>query len=80
MKDYLFYVRYCMSGLFVYHCKTDDPFHVMGEMTYRCPEHIDRLSFFEQTDDKLEFWNKEGYKIREWENKYEKENFTGDKL
>ena len=44
----------------------------MGEMTYRCPEHIDRLQFVEQTDDKLEFWDKEGYKIREWENKYEK--------
>ena len=71
MKDYLFYVRYNMSGLYVYHCKTDDPFHVMGEMTYRCPEHIDRLTFVKQTDDKLEYWKENNFKIHEWQNKYE---------
>ena len=74
MKDYLFYVRYNLSGLRVYHCKTDDPFHVMGEMMYRCPEHIDKLQFVEQTDRKLEFWKDNGIKVWEWKNKYDKEN------
>ena len=46
----------------------------LGEMMYRCPEHIDKLQFVEQTDRKLEFWDKEGYEIHEWENKYDKEN------
>lgn len=71
MKDYLFYVRYCMSGLFVFHCKTQDAFHVIGEMVYRAEEHIERIQFVEQTDDKLKFWAEKGYKIREWKNKYE---------
>ena len=71
MKDYLFYVRYNMSGLYVYHCKTDDPFHAIGEMIYRCFEHIERIDFVEQTEIKLDFWKEKGYKIHEWQNKYE---------
>lgn len=73
-KDYLFYVRYCMSGLYVYHCFTDDPFHVVGEMIYRCEEHINRVDFVEQTENKLNYLREEGLKIHEWRNKYDKEN------
>lgn len=71
MKDYLFYVKYSLSGLYVYHCKTDDPFHVMGEMMYMCPEDIDRLSFVKQAESNLEFWKENNFKIHEWENQYE---------
>lgn len=73
-KDYLFYVRFNLSGLFVYHCFTDDPFHVSGEMHYRCDEHIDRLDFVEQTETKLDYLKEKGLKIHEWRNKYDKEN------
>lgn len=72
MKDYLFYVRYNMSGLYVYHCKTDDPFHVIGEMYFRSLEAIDRCNYVEQTDSRLEFFKKENVEIREWKNKYNK--------
>lgn len=71
MMDYLFYVRFNLSGLRIYHCRTNDPFHVMGEMHYRCDEHIDRLTFTEMTDDKLKYWSEQGYKLYSWINKYE---------
>lgn len=70
MKDYLFYVHLALSGLRVYHCKTDDPFHTMGEMHYRLFEHIDRMTYNEQTQSSLDYWKKENTKIYEWYNKY----------
>ena len=70
MKDYLFYVRYALSGLTVYHCKTDDVFHTMGEMHYRTMERIDRMTYVEQTQKRLDFWKEQNKTIYEWRNKY----------
>ena len=47
--NYLFYVKYGLSGLVVYRCKTNDPFHVIGEMVYRSLEHIEYLTFGKET-------------------------------
>lgn len=74
MKDYLFYVRYSLSGLLVYHIKTKDPFHVIGEMIWRGIEHIEGVTFVEQTETRLDYLKEEGLKIHEWRNKYDKEN------
>lgn len=70
MKDYLFYVRFALSGLHVYHCKTDDAFHTMGEIHYRTMERIDRMTYAEQTQKRLDFWKEHNQTIYEWYNKY----------
>ena len=70
MKNYLFYVRFALSGLVVYHCKTDDPYHTMGEIVYRTIERVDRITFVEQTQTRLEFWAEQNQEIYEWYNKY----------
>lgn len=72
MKDYLFYVRFALSGLTVYHCKTDDPFHTMGEIHYRTIEQITRMTYTEQTQTRLDFWKEQNQSIYEWYNKYNK--------
>lgn len=70
MKDYLFYVRFALSGLHVYHCKTKDAFHTMGEIHYRTMERIDRMTYAEQTQARLDFWKEQNQTIYEWYNKY----------
>lgn len=65
MKDYLFYVLYSLSGLMVYHCKTDDAFHTMGEIHYRSLERIDRMTYAEQTQKRLDFWKEQNQTIYE---------------
>lgn len=70
MKDYLFYVHFALSGLTVYHCYTADPFHTMGEIEYRTLERIDRMTYAEQTQTRLDYWNEQNQKIYEWHNKY----------
>lgn len=70
MKHYLFYVHFALSGLQVYHCYTDDPFHTMGEIHYRTFQRIDSMTFAEQTPIRLEFWKEQNQTIYEWHNKY----------
>lgn len=75
-KDYLFYVRQfsLFSGpnsLYVYHCKTNDPYHVIGEMYYRSQTQIEKIDFVEQTEEKLKYWKQEDKEIIEWRNKYD---------
>lgn len=70
MKDYLFYVHFALSGLHVYHCKTDDPFHTMGEIHYRTCERIDSMTYVEDKPFRREFWKEHNDKIYEWHNKY----------
>lgn len=70
MKDYLFYVHFALSGLAVYHCKTDDPLHTMSEIHYRSAERVYSMTFFEQTPARLEYWKEQNQKIYEWHNKY----------
>lgn len=70
-KDYLFYVHYVLNGLCIYRCKTNDPYHVIGEIMYRSIEAITRMAFCEYNEIKMKFWIDEGYKIHEWVNKYD---------
>lgn len=70
-NDCLFYVRYALSVLIVYRCKTNDLYHTMGEMIYRGAEHINRLDFNEWSEHREQFWIDSGYKIHEWVNKYD---------
>lgn len=69
-KDYLFYVRFALSGLKVYHCKTDDPLHTMGEMHYRTIERIERMTYIDDKPFRREFWKEQNQTIYEWHNKY----------
>lgn len=71
--NYLFYVRYSLSGLVIYRCKTSDPFHVIGEMMYRELEHIEYVTFKEETKEALDYWKDNDIKIEEFVLKYENE-------
>lgn len=75
MKEYLFYVRkYNIFvndyTLFVYKCKTNDPFHTIGEIIYRTFEHIKRIDFVENSEGHEKFWKKHNTEILDWYNKY----------
>lgn len=75
IKSYFFYVRkYSIFTndyeLYVYKCKTADPFHVMGEMLYRSMEKIERINFNEVTPERENFWQEQNKKIYTWFNKY----------
>lgn len=75
MKEYLFYVtKYNIFvndyALFVYKCKTNDPFHTIGEIFYRTFEHIKRIDFVEYSIAHEKFWEKHKTTIIDWYNKY----------
>ena len=75
--NYMLYVRkYDIFSndykLFVYQVKTNDIFHTMGEYMYRSMESIERINFNTWTKSRVEYWEKNGFEIREWKNKYEK--------
>ena len=75
MKEFLFYVRkYCLVTndykLYVYKCKTHDPFHTMGEMLFRSLEHIERITFVEYEEFREKYWLDIGFEILEWKDKY----------
>lgn len=70
MRNFLFYVRYNLSGLTIYRCTTNDPFHVMGEMMYRSIERIDYINFVEETKEKTDFWESENYEIIDYDLRY----------
>lgn len=75
MKDYLLYVRkYCILTndyeLYVYHCRTNDILHTIGEMHYRSLEHIKRIDFVEDTPTRRDYWQSKTKLIFEWHNKY----------
>jgi len=75
LKTYLFYVRkYNILArdyvLYIYRCKTNDPYHTIGEIVYRTFEQIQRIDFVEETKSSLEYWKQEGKEIYEWNDKY----------
>lgn len=75
MKDYLLYVRkYSILTndylLYVYHCRTNDILHTIGEMHYRTLEHIERIDFVEDTPTRREYWISKDKTIYEWFDKY----------
>lgn len=75
MKDYLLYVRrYSILSndyiLYVYHCRTNDILHTIGEMHYRTLEHIKRIDFVEDSQNCRDFWKSKNQTIHEWTDKY----------
>lgn len=64
--NYLFYVTFALSGLHVYRCNTDDPFHVIGEIVYREIEQITHITFVKETPERLKFWENNKTKVEEW--------------
>lgn len=75
MKDYLLYVRkYCILTndyeLYLYHCRTNDILHTMGEMHYRTLEHIKRIDFVEDTPARRDYCKSKEKVIFEWTDKY----------
>lgn len=76
MKDYLLYVRkYCIFTndyqLYVYHCRTNDILHTIGEMHYRTLEHVKRVDLVDDIPLRREYWISKGIPILEWRDKYE---------
>jgi len=73
--NYMLYVRkydIFTNGykLFVYQVQTDDIFHTIGEYIYRSMESIERINFNTWTENRVEYWIKNGFEIREWKDRY----------
>ena len=66
MKEYLVKVRYALSGLVVYKVKTDNIYRIIGKIYCTSIEHIDRVDYSRCTPEREQFWEKEGYKIRDY--------------
>ena len=62
--------------LYVFGVNTEDIFHTIGEYYYRACSHVKRIDFVEWSQTKQEFWQKEGYQINEFRNKYPVINTT----
>lgn len=56
--------------LYVIGVNTKDIFHTMGEYIYRSETQVKRIDMVECTPEKLAFWQKEGYTIHEFRDKY----------
>ena len=56
--------------LYVIGVNTKDIFHTMGEYLYRSETLVERIDQVECTQEKLDFWAKEGYEIYEFKDKY----------
>lgn len=56
--------------LYVVGVNTKDIFHTMGEYLYRSETQVKRIDKVECTQEKLDFWAKEGYEIYGFKDKY----------
>lgn len=54
--------------------KTDDIFHTIGEYIWRSLYKIDRITFVEYSDKKVDYLIKKGYEIHNFSDKYKKES------
>lgn len=66
MKEYLVKVRYALSGLVVYKVKTDNIYRIIGKIYCTSIEHIDRVDYSRCIPEREQFWEKEGYEIRDY--------------
>lgn len=72
---HLLYVRqYSIAdndyNLVVYGVNTEDIFHTMGELMYRNPTQVKRITYVECTQEKLNYWLKNGFEIHNFKDKY----------
>ncbi len=56
--------------LYIVGVNTKDIFHTMGEYLYRSETQVERIDQAKCTQEKLDFWAKEGYEIYEFKDKY----------
>ena len=75
MYDFLLYVhKYSIFTndyeLYVYGVNTNDIYHTIGEFYYRYETKISRLVYVECTQQKLDYWAKQGFKIYRFFDKY----------
>lgn len=66
MREYLVKARYALSGLVVYKVKTDNIYRIIGKIYCTSIEHIDRVDYSRCTPEREQFWEKEGYEIRDY--------------
>lgn len=57
----------------VYAVKTDDIFHTIGEYVFRSVVKVDRITFVDYTEEKVNYLVKGGHKIHTFYDKYKKE-------
>ena len=69
-KTYLIYVRYALSGTYIYKIKTTDIYHVIGKLYCRSVEQIELVYYNIYTETREELWKSAGYSIitltKEW--------------
>ena len=56
--------------LYVVGVNTKDIFHTMGEYLYRSETQIERIDQVEWTQEKLDYWLKNGFKVHNFKDKY----------
>ncbi len=56
--------------LYIVGVNTKDVFHTIGEYLYRSETQVERINYRECTQKRLDFWQKEGYAIREFKDTY----------
>lgn len=56
--------------LVVFGTNTKDIFHTMGELMYRSPTQVKNIVYVECTQEKLDYWLKNGFKIHNFKDKY----------
>lgn len=72
---HLLYVRqYSIADndykLVIFGVNTKDIFHTMGELMYRNPIQVKRISYVECTQEKLNYWLTNEYEIHNFKDKY----------
>ena len=56
--------------LVIFGVNTKDIFHTMGELMYRSPTQVKRIIYVECTQENLNYWLKNGFKIHNFKDKY----------
>lgn len=56
--------------LVIFGVNTKDIFHTMGELMYRNLTQIKHITYVECTQENLNYWLKNGFKIRNFKDKY----------
>jgi hypothetical protein len=56
--------------LYIIGVNTDDIYHTMGEYLFRSEARVEKITFAESTQFRLDYWKENEYKIYEFRDKY----------
>lgn len=56
--------------LVIFGVNTKDVFHTMGELMYRSITQVKRIAYVECTQEKIDYWLKNGFEIHNFKDKY----------